>query len=377
MNIKETKEAVDMLLKTPQPTTPYIKGKPGVGKSAIMKQIADERDIGFIDLRLSQLESADLRGIPTPNYEAGSSEWLPPETIPFESFADMNIPGDDKGRKFRDGGILFMDEFNRARFDVIQAAFQLVLDRRVGLHKLLENWYIVCAGNLGEADNTEVTDIEDAALNNRFAHFTIDDTGLFDPWYEWATNEGDIHPDVLGFLSQRPSDIYTDPKEGEEVFCTPRTWEMFSNVLKLNEDKDPEYIARTIGNTLIGPANLAFITYLQERQEIKPTDVIDNYKKYKDAISALDRSRKYMISSEVGKHIEGMKKVKDKQIDNINAFVNDQLEKDHMIAIFRSIASVMSIEYKGEDKELIDVYLERYPDMNDTIGDILYPTNEE
>jgi hypothetical protein len=373
MNIKQIKEAVELLLIEPQSITPYIHGKPGVGKSAIMAQIAKEKSIGFIDLRLSQLESADIRGIPIPDTNLGSSKWLPPETIPFESFKDQAIPGDENGHKFSDGGILFLDEFNRARFDVLQAAFQLVLDRRVGLHKMLDNWFIVCSGNLGEADNTEITEINDAALNNRFAHFTVDDAGLFDVWMEWAQDEakGNIDNDVIGFLTQKPSNLYIEPQEGEEVFCTPRSWEKFSKVLKQNKEKDPSYITRILGNAIIGPSSLSFLDYLKEKSKISPEDIINKYNKIKYKLKNLDRSRKYSIANEVSNYLSEMEKIDNKQLENLNDFVNNELEKDHMIAIFKSIANIMSIEYNGEKVELIDAYLDKFQDMNDMIYDIL------
>lgn len=377
MNIKQIKEAVDLLLVEPQNITPYIHGKPGVGKSAIMAQIAKERNIGFIDLRLSQLESADIRGIPIPDKELGSSKWLPPETIPFESFYEQKIPGDPKGRKFKDGGILFLDEFNRARFDVIQAAFQLVLDRRVGLHKLLDNWFIICSGNLGEADNTEVTEIYDAALNNRFAHFTVDDAGLYDVWMEWAQDEkaGNIHMDILGFLTQKPSNLYIEPQEGEQVFCTPRSWEKFSRTLQQHDDKDPAFLTRILGNSIIGPSSLSFLDYLKEKQKIGPEDVLNKYDKIKNKFNSIDRSRKYSIANEVGNKLKELDKITDKQLENLNGFITEQLEKDHMIAIFKIIANIMEISYKGEKQELIDIYLDKFPEMNDTISDILNGAN--
>ncbi len=72
-----------------------IWGSPGIGKSSIVAQIAQERDIDFVDVRLSQLAPTDLRGLPVA--EDGISKWYPPEFLP------------------RDGkGILFLDEHGSA-----------------------------------------------------------------------------------------------------------------------------------------------------------------------------------------------------------------------------------------------------------------------
>lgn len=374
MNIKQIEEAVDLLLIEPQPITPYIHGKPGVGKSAIMAQIAEKRNISFIDLRLSQLESADIRGIPIPDTNLGSSKWLPPETIPFESFKEQKVPGDPQNRKFEDGGILFLDEFNRARFDVIQAAFQLVLDRRVGLHKILDNWFIVCSGNLGEADNTEVTEIYDAALNNRFAHFTVDDAGLYDVWMEWAEGKGNIDKDVIAFLTQKPSNLYIEPQEEEQVFCTPRSWEKFSKVLQSHKEIEKEALTRILGNSIIGPSSLSFLDYLKEKEKISPSDILNKYEKISYKFKAVDRSRKYSITNEVGNKLRDLDNITDKQLENLDLFIDEQLEDDHKIAIFKIIANIMEIKYNGTKKELIDVYLDKFPDRNDLISGILEGT---
>jgi len=373
MTIKEVEQSIDLILKAPQVITPYIHGKPGIGKSAVIKQIAEKRKIGFIDLRLSQLESSDLRGIPTPDYKNGSSRWLPPETIPFENFTDFYIPGTEM--KFGEGGILLLDEINRARFDVLQAVFELVWDRRVGLHKLLDNWFIVCAGNLGEADKTEVTEFEDSALNNRFIHFYIEDQGLFDCWIEWAESLGDVHFDIVNYIKIKPSVLYTATKENDVVFCTPRTWDNFSKILKQNSDIDPSKITSMIGKSYLGPTAVGFLNYLRQKSKITPEDVINRYPDFKKKISNLSRDEKYALSNEVVTYLKDHKKVHDKIISNIHSFITFNLEKDHMIAIYKVLVNLI-VSYKDNhgkvrDTEFMDPYLDNYPELNEKIAVIL------
>jgi len=373
MTIKEVESAIELLLVAPQVVTPYIHGKPGIGKSAIIKQIADRMDIGFIDLRLSQLESSDLRGIPTPDHKNGSSRWLPPETIPFENFAELYIPGD--ARKFSEGGILLLDEVNRARFDVLQAVFELVWDRRVGLHKILNNWFIVCAGNLGEEDRTEITEFDDAALNNRFMHFYVEDQGLFDCWIEWAEEKGDVHSDVVNYIKQKPSVLYTDMKENEVVFCTPRTWDNFSKILKQNRETDPAEITSMIGKSYLGPPAVGFLSYLRQKSKITPEDVVIRYAAFKNKIDALSRDEKYALSNEVVTFLKDHKKVNDGILDNVNLFISNDLEKDHMIAIYKVLVNLVVTyrDQKGKKREteFMDPYLDRFPDLNEEIAKIL------
>jgi len=371
MNIKEVRQALELVFKVPQPIVPYIHGKPGIGKSSIFRQIAEARNIGFIDLRLSQLESSDIRGIPIPDLKIGSSRWLPPETIPFEKFADLYIPGDPKNRKFSDGGILLLDEVNRARFDVIQAMFELVLDLRVGLHKVLPTWFIACAGNLGEADKTEVTEFADAALNNRFIHFFIEDAGLFDCWMEWAEGQGKIHSDIVNFLKTKPSALYPEYKEGDVVFVTPRSWEKFSKILNQNENLEPAAVTKILGKNILGTTTVGFLDYLKQKLKISPEEVVNRYPQVKKKIQKLARDEKYSLSNEVVAYVKSNKKMTDDQIHNIHFFVTEMLEKDHMMAIYKTLAST-NINYKNREVEFMDPYLDLHPEMNEKIANILY-----
>ncbi len=391
MNIAELKIRLRLLLKKgyTQSVTPFIHGAPGVGKSEATYQIAEELDIGFIDLRLSQLESADLRGIPTPDLTLGSSRWLPPETIPFRAFADLNIPETypiNKGKKFKDGGILFLDEFNRARFDVQQAAFQLVLDRAVGLHKLLDNWFIVAAGNLGQDDGTDVNEM-DSALNNRFAHFT---TTVNDKcWLDWAEAAG-VHPDVIGFIQAKPGYLEKKLNEKDDVILTPRSWKKFSDVLKQNENMDTKDVTELIGPSIINGAAAQFITWLEQKTIVTPLDVLSKYKIVKKRIKSMQRDQVYGLNEELsnyvaknwtvtkdrefekafklavnnGKNKEDAKKeaaassekLLDSWLANIHDYSADCLEKDIYIAFMQTLTRKCS----KEGNDFIDAYLKKY-----------------
>lgn len=391
MTITELKARMRLILKPGyvQPITPFIHGAPGVGKSESTYQLAEELGIGFIDLRLSQLESADLRGIPTPDLALGSSKWLPPETIPFEIFGELPIPETyavNKGRKFKDGGILFLDEFNRARFDVQQAAFQLVLDRAVGLHKLLDNWFIVAAGNLGEDDGTDVNEM-DSALNNRFAHFTA--TVNDKVWLEWAERAG-VHPDVIGFISTKPGYLQKKMKEDDDVILTPRSWKKFSDLLNQNEDVNPREIAEMVGPSIINGAAAQFVTWLEQKAIVSPLDVLNKYKTMKKRIKAMQRDQIYGLNEELSNYVaknwagtkelqftkayeaaiksgsakEDAKKVAsgevesllDKWLDNIHNFAKECLEKDIYVAFMQGLTRKCT----KEGNDFIDYYLKKY-----------------
>jgi hypothetical protein len=337
-------------LKFVQPITPFIWGKPGIGKSQAVRQIADEYNIDFIDLRLSQLESADIRGIPVPDMEQGISKWLPPEFLPFEGI-----------KKFEGtAGILLLDEFNRARPDVLQAAFQLVLDRMVGMQKILDSWFIVAAGNLGDEDRTDVVEM-DSALKNRFIHFSVDVD--LPSWIEWAEGTG-VHSDVITFINGKPNWLYHVMKEEDNVFVTPRSWEKFSDILNQNSDVDPMLVTETIGADIINGAAAHFVKYLESKEIVSGKDIVTKYhtKSIQSKVKAMQRDQIYGLQSDIvdfilKQNFKTMKReISERYLDNLHEFCKNALEKDIYIAFMKTLAQKCT----AEDNSFIDMYLQKY-----------------
>lgn len=198
-----------------------IWGPPGVGKSSIVAQLAQHHQLGFIDLRLSQLAPTDLRGLPVaipstrkaqsatakPTASLGISTWYPPEFLP------------------RDGqGILFLDELNMAPPAMQGVAQQLILDRRVGSYSVPEGWFIWAAGNRKE-DRASVFDMP-SPLANRFLHLNVEPS--FDSFKIYALETG-IHEQILAFLAFRPALLHKlDPQQ--PAWPSPRSWTMASQL---------------------------------------------------------------------------------------------------------------------------------------------------
>lgn len=128
MYAKDLKKSLEALVAQKVPT--FLWGAPGIGKSSIVKQIAQQKDVGFIDLRLALMDPTDLKGIPFYDKESHTALWAPPAFLPREG-----------------EGILFLDELNSAAPAVQSSAYQLILDRRVGEYVLPDGWAIVAAGN--------------------------------------------------------------------------------------------------------------------------------------------------------------------------------------------------------------------------------------
>ena len=355
MNIKKVKEVLKLFLNGKQPVVPFLLGKPGIGKSAIVNQVAEENNFQFIDLRLSQLDSCDVRGIPRVDKEKGVSKWFPPEFLPFKGI-----------EKFEESkGILFLDEINRARPDVLQSIFQLVYDRKVGEYDLLDDWYIVAAGNLGIEDGTDVIEF-DSALKNRFVYIDVD-YNLAD-WVSWAT-ENNVHNTIIGFLQSRPEYLYHQVTEDEKKYLTPRTWHMFSNLLNNNKDIDPEEIVGKIGMSFIDGATAMFLKYLQDNRIPTAKEVLTNYSKTKTRIQKLGRDMIYQLNNELLLHIkdtvEQLKdKTKKKYYTNLKEYIEDNLESDNCIAFVKAAS-----EYGESTVNFVREFFDTNDDLNKKLFD--------
>ena len=190
-----------------------IWGPPGIGKSEIISEIGKDLKRNVIDLRLLLLEPTDLRGIPYFNSKENKMDWAPP----------VDLPDDPKATD-----ILFLDEINAAPQSVQAAAYQLVLNRRIGTYKLPDGVSIVAAGNR-ESDRG-VTYRMPSPLANRMLH--IEMAVNFEDWVDWATKK-EIHPDVVGYLTFAKNDLYDfDPRSSSRAFATPRSWTFVSNMLE-------------------------------------------------------------------------------------------------------------------------------------------------
>lgn len=189
--------------------TAMLWGPPGLGKSSIVKQTAQELGVQLIDLRLPQLEPPDLRGIPVPNRETKKTDWFYPGFFPESG-----------------NGILFLDEIEKAPVAVKNAALQLVLDRKIGTYHIPDGWSIFCAGNR-EEDGCFSAPLG-SALCNRMMHFQIEPD--YDAWLAWA-RKNNIGDGILGYLAFRPDHLYRYDA-GVNAFPSPRTWEMLNTMLQ-------------------------------------------------------------------------------------------------------------------------------------------------
>jgi len=247
MRAKDLSKTISKMSKEKIPT--FIWGAPGVGKSSIVKQIAKENKIGFIDLRLALMDPTDLKGIPFYDDKAHSALWAPPAFLPREG-----------------EGILFLDELNSAAPSVQASAYQLILDRQVGEYKLPDGWSIIAAGNR-EGDRG-VTYKMPSPLANRFVHFEMEVS--VDDWKIWAY-DNEICESIIAYISYKNEHLFTfDAKINEKSFATPRSWEYVDKMLKADLDKElvMESISGAVGKE-VAVGFLSFFKVMHKLPDLK------------------------------------------------------------------------------------------------------------
>ncbi|MDD5201625.1 MAG: MoxR family ATPase [Sulfurimonas sp.] len=209
MKASELTQTISALVTQKVPT--FLWGAPGIGKSSIVKQIAIEKEMGFIDLRLSLMDPTDLKGIPFYDKESHTALWAPPAFLPSSG-----------------EGILFLDELNAAPPSVQASAYQLILDRKVGEYNLPDGWAIVAAGNR-EGDRG-VTYRMPAPLANRFVHFEMEVD--VEDWRLWAYKKA-LDTRIISYISYKSEHLFTfDAKSETKSFATPRSWEYVDSIFK-------------------------------------------------------------------------------------------------------------------------------------------------
>ncbi len=216
-------------------------GAPGLGKSTILRDAAREAGIGFIDVRLAQREPVDIRGLPVPGPDG--VKWL----------VSSDWPRDPKSR-----GIILFDEITAADRSLQVAAYEFILDRRLGeLYRVPDGWYICAAGN--RTGDRAVATTMSSALANRFLHVELGEDA--ESWAAWALRHA-ILPSVVGFIRFRPGLLFNQEGENlERGWPTPRAWERVSRMLEVMAAEDEELVRHTVYGLVGNRAGVEFMEF--------------------------------------------------------------------------------------------------------------------
>lgn len=290
VNTTQASELIKYFLKAK--LVPMLHGSPGIGKSAIVKQVAEEFNLKVIDVRLSQCDPTDINGFPS--LDGNKAKYIPMSTFPIEG---DSIP------EGHNGWLLFLDEFNSAPPAVQASAYKLVLDRMVGEHHLHKNVAIVCAGNL-ETDNAIVQQMS-TALQSRLVHLELSVDSK--EWLNWAAENG-IDYRIMSYINFKPNVLYTfNPDHSDKTFACPRTWHFADRILKVKDLPQTAMLPMLSGTLSEGVAR-EFITFTKIFKDL-PT--IKQIMEKPDEIPVPDEpSILYALSGSLSEHLT---------VDNIEA----------------------------------------------------------
>jgi len=231
-----------------------LRGHPGVGKSTLAAEVAAEMDLPLIDIRLAQREPAELCGVYFPNRERQQLDLLPPPWV--RDACEKPV-------------LVFLDEINAAVTRLHQAAaYQIVLERRVGPFRFHPGTRILAAGNL-EEDSAIVAPLS-SALSNRFAHFLLRvDVGA---WLDWAVGAG-IAPEIIAYFRayERLGLALLYDRNGEDAFPSPRSWCMASRVY---QTAPPELRRRAMSACVGAAAADKFYQYERVFNRVSPERIV-------------------------------------------------------------------------------------------------------
>ena len=222
-----------------------IWGGPGIGKSEIPQQVADELNIPLLDFRANLFDPVDVRGIPrvidNETYGAMPS-WAPPDIFPTE---------ETHGPR----GLFMIDELPTAPPATQNAFLQLLLTRQVGNYKMPDGWSCLAAGNR-LTDGASVYQMP-SPVRNRLMHYELEPS--LDAWCEWAL-KNEVNTTLVSFMRYRPNLLYSF-KADEYAFPTPRSWSFVDKRLRLTKNMDDSRLFFGIAGAVgTGPAGefLAF-----------------------------------------------------------------------------------------------------------------------
>ena len=326
----------------------FLWGPPGIGKSELVADITKELGGYMIDLRLGQMEPTDIRGIPFYNKEIGKMDWAEPIDLPTEELSEQYPIV-----------VLFLDEMNSAAGSVQAAAYQLILNRRIGKYKLPKNVVMVAAGNR-ESDKG-VTYRMPTPLANRFIHQEMKCD--FASWQDWAV-VNNIHKDVIGYLGSNKQDLYDfDPKSSSRAFATPRSWSFVSEILS-DEDGDDETITNLLSGTIGEGLAIKFGAHRKIAGRMpKPEDILSGKVTNLDvkevsAMYSLVISMCYELKDAVEK------KVADKDFhamaDNFFAYMMKNFETELVVMGARIALTVYNLPFQPTKLKNFDDFHKRY-----------------
>ena len=242
----------------------FLMGPPGIGKTAIMEQIASELGVGLISYSMTHHTRQSALGLPfivQKNY--GGQEYDVSEYTMSEIIASVYDMMEETGLR---EGILFLDEINCVSETLAPSMLQFLQYKVFGRHRVPDGWIVVTAGNPPEYNNS-VREF-DIVTWDRLKRIDVEPD--FGVWKEYAYLSN-VHPAIISYLDVKHSDFYKiESTVDGKSFVTARGWSDLSDMIKLYEKHGLK-----VDNALVSQ-------YLQNKKIARDFAVYyDLYMKYK------------------------------------------------------------------------------------------------
>ncbi|MCR9210117.1 MAG: AAA family ATPase [bacterium] len=286
-------ELIQLLEITPPDQNIMLVGRHGIGKSQIIAEHFSSRGMRVVPFFLGQMsDPGDLIGLLHKDEKSGRSEFLPPFWWPTDE----------------EPIVLFLDELNRARPEILQSVMELALNKTLAGKRLPEGSVIISAVN--EGDEYQLTDL-DPALVSRFNLYQFAPT--VDDWLLWA-DQHKVDDRVTGFVQQQPqyldgegiSPAAEDVDSMSGLVKTPdrRGWARVSNILQGVETIEPVHV-KLIAGVVGSPAAMAFRRSLASRLQVSPDQVLLQFSKHRKAIEKMALGELLMLNEQLLVHLVG------------------------------------------------------------------------
>lgn len=336
MNIQDFKKTLPVFFRNN--VVPFVWGNQGIGKTQSIKQVADEMGAELIHLHLATQEVGDLIGLLVHSADGTVSharpEWMPPA---------------DCTKSY----VLFLDEYNRAHPDVIQASFSIPTARMIHRHKLPKNCFVVAAGN-HNSDSFNVSDTSDAAWMSRFCHITLQPT--VQEFTTYARDKG--HDSIADFITDHQQMLETKVKSEKaphEALVTPDRRSWLEMIAPLELETMDEAVRYEVYEGILGTAAAsAFMAFKKtSAKTIKLRDILKDYSKVRKLVKEAtnDRDTRFDILSlatdELAQKLETTPKfLNEKSIVQLHEFFLD-LPKELLCQLVKKLGGI-NFDYKKE-----------------------------
>lgn len=338
-----------------------ISAKPGVAKSAIARSIAKKMGFQYKDIRLTMIDETDLGLYPDKSEIEFKNKKGEMEKVKVLDFIVPKWAFESNLQPT----IIHFEELNRANLHVRNAALRILLERQISDDFAFnDNVLMMCSGNLGEEDNTDVEEF-DSALNNRLIH--VNHKLSVPEWIDGFAREH-VHPTIVSYIETNPEQIYKI-SDNSEAFATPRSWTFLSDFIITNFGKDSQpsdFIStvKELAMCYVGNSAIKFVKYCEDMMSLTINDVIKDYKSVKDKVLKSNRDKRSELIQSL-RSIDIMD-LSDKEIGNVKEFlktVTDEERVAYLLFVIDCIGDKTKPKYTFDDDKLVNLLVEFKPDL--------------